>query len=157
MSRPWARLLSPHPQKRAGQLRGSADAEIALRPPAVDLAQDFYVLLRHRLLPQPGGFEGCFNLGPVHSEHFDSRDSPAAHLVREKRAILNPGIAAGHPARHTSQGDHLVPPANPPHGNKPIRDLDTAPSSCDLSGNDNHSVTRVVELLRLNAKLKPSL
>jgi hypothetical protein len=45
------------------------DAEIASRPPLIELAHDLHVLPRHRLLPQAHGFEGLFPrsvLAPAH-------------------------------------------------------------------------------------------
>src|SRR5215211_2229022 len=65
------------------------------------------LLLRHRLLRQPGGFECCLNLVPAEAEHFSSHDLPAADPVGDKGTVLKPSIAPGHPTRDTSQGDHL--------------------------------------------------
>src|SRR5829696_9261100 len=42
--------------------------------------EHLHVLLRHRLLRQPGGFEGRVNLVPTEGEHFDSYDFPATDL-----------------------------------------------------------------------------
>src|SRR5215204_7811455 len=60
------------------------------------------------LIPQPSGFEGCFNFGPAEAEHFDPDDLVVAELVRTEKAILDPGIASRHPTRKTTQGDDLV-------------------------------------------------
>ena len=92
------------PRVRRG-VRDRADDQVALRMPENAperarltssrpkpriLRSDLHVLLRHRLLPQPGGFEGLLALG----EHLTtnetalrvrfSRASPLGHQTRRR-------------------------------------------------------------------------
>src|SRR3954454_3698663 len=82
------------------------------------LAHDLSALLRHRLLRQPGGFEGCLDLAPAKAEHFEAGDFPIAQLPREEGALLNPSLASGHRSRDTTQDDDLVTPVKEPLGFK---------------------------------------
>jgi hypothetical protein len=74
----------------------------------VELPNDLDVLPRHRLLRQPGGFEGCLNLGSAEAERLDPDDLPIADLPRTEEAIVDPSIAFRHPTRKTTQRDDLV-------------------------------------------------
>ncbi len=64
-------------------------------------------LLRHRLLRQPGGFEGLVKFG-ASTKHFDPRDPPIADLPRKENRVSQASVTSRHQARNTPHADDLV-------------------------------------------------
>ena len=63
--------------------------------------------LRHRLLRQPGGFEGVRKVG-ASTELFEADEFSIAELPRDEERVADPGVAARHRPRNTPHGDDLV-------------------------------------------------
>src|SRR5205085_6529322 len=83
--------------------------EVALPPAVVDRSHDLHVLVRHRLLRQPHGFEGV-GLARVHPK---PPQLAVAHRPHMPPALLDPSATLLSPCRRNNNRDHVIPGVDP--------------------------------------------